>query len=105
MSAHKAISRKLKVERWILGTIMVLGIISGIFLMIVSPTPARLKIWLGMLCILVSSWADGSYRWLQGFTISQIYRGFRAGRRPPLILAAWLLWSLGVGLLFWAWLG
>lgn len=105
MNEHQAISRKLKVELWILGTIMVLGMISWIFLMIVGPTPGRLKSGLGVLCIAVATWADGSYRLLLGLTVTQIYREFRAGRGPPFILAARLLRLLGVGLLVWAWLG
>lgn len=104
MNEQKAISRTLKVELWILGTIMVLGMISWIFMMIVGPTPARLKSGLGVLCIVVAMWADGSYR-LLGLTIPQTYREFRAGHGPPFILAARLLRLLGVGLLVWAWLG
>ena len=104
MNEHEAISRKLKVELWILRTIMVLGMISWIFLMIVGATPGRLKSGLGVLCIVVATWADGSYR-LLGLTATQTYREFRAGRGPPFIFAARLLRLLGVGLLVWAWLG
>ena len=105
MNEHQAIGQKLKLELWILGTIIVLGMLSWIFLMIVDPTPGRLKSGLAMLCIVVATWADGSYRLLLGLTVSQTYREFRAGRGPPFILAARLLRLLGVGLLVWAWLG
>ena len=109
MSAQKferePMSRMLKVELWILGTIMVLGMISWIFMMIVDPMPARLKSGLGLLCVAMSTWADGSYRLFLGLKVPQIYREFRAGRGPPFILGARVLRLLGVGLLVWAWLG
>jgi hypothetical protein len=105
MSEQEPISRTLKVELWILGTIMVLGMISWSFMMIVDPTPARLKSGLGLLCIVVATWADGSYRLFLGLTVPQIYREFRAGRGPRFIFAARLSRLLGMGLLVWAWLG
>ena len=105
MNEQKAISRKLKVELAILGTIVVLGLISWIFMMIVEPTPARMKNGLGVLCIVIAAWADGSYRRLLGLTVPQIYREFRARRGPHVMLATRLLRWLGVGLFVWAWLG
>lgn len=105
MSEQKAIGRKLRVELWFLSTIVGLGTISSIFLMIADPTPARLKSCLGLLCIVVATWADGSYRLFLGLTVSQTYREFRAGRGPPFFFAAHLLRLLGLGLLLWAWLG
>jgi len=105
MNEQEPISRMLKVELWILGTIMVLGMISWIFMMVVDPVPARLKSGLGLLCIVVATWADGSYRLFLGLTVPQIYREFRAGRGPLFISAAQLLRLLGVGLLVWGWLG
>jgi hypothetical protein len=105
MTEQEPISRTLKVELWILGTIMVLGMISWSFMMVVDPKPARLKIGLGLLCIAVATWADDSYRLFLGLTVPQLYREFRAGRGPRFILGARLLRLLGVGLLVWAWLG
>jgi hypothetical protein len=104
VNEQEPISRTLKVELWILGTIMVLGMISWIFMMIVDPIPARMKGGLGLLCIVIATWVDGSYRLFLGLTVPQIYRELRAGRGPPMF-AARLLRLLGVGLLVWAWLG
>jgi len=105
MNGQEPISRTLKVELWIFGTITVLGMISSIFMMIVAPTAAQLKSDLGLLCIVVATWADGSYRLFLGLTVPQIYREFRSGRGPQFVFAAQLLRLLGVGLLVWAWLG
>jgi hypothetical protein len=105
MNVQAPIRRRSKVQLWILGTITVLGMIGSIFMMIVDPTPTRLKKSLGVLCIVIASWADGSYGLFLGLTVPQVYREFRAGRGPPSIFAARLLAWLGLGLLVWAWLG
>ena len=103
LKEQEPISRTLKVELWIFGAIMVLGLISWVFMMIVHPTPGWLNSGLGVLCILVAAWADGSYR-LLGLTVPQTYRTFRVGRGSRFIFSARLLRLVGLGLLVWAWL-